>query len=122
MYFLYFKIYTSEYVEWFVMPPEIKNISIRSARWKNFLNETKVGKDIRDCILKSNPGWKTVDMIAEKFSAGYSMASDPEHARSHEIHENKDILLKIATRAGPQMFNAMACIGDVLQLRITRGD
>ena len=102
------------------MPEEIKIISNRSARWKRFLNETAEGKDIRDCVLASNPGWKNVDMIADKVSGYYGMSSDPSHATSHEIHADKSIELQISSRSGPQAFNLMTCIGTSLQLRITR--
>ena len=108
-----------EYVEGFVMSAELKAITNRAARWKKFLREVPEGKEICDCILASTRGWKGLDIIAETISA-YSIGSGPEHALPYGIHENKSIEEQISSRAFPQIFNAAACIGSVLQLSITR--
>ena len=104
------------------MPPHMQKITNRGDKWFKFLEEDDLGNRIRDCILAKNSGWKTTRMIADQLSGAYAQASNPLHATSHEIAENKATAIFIPVSVAMQIFNAINCIGTELNLTIVRGN
>jgi len=98
-----------EYVDYWVMPHELS----REERWRQFILETEIGRDMGKCI-HANKQW--IESTLAKRSVG-THTIDSIHKQSHDIHTRQKVALEKLKRMA-EAYSITSCMVKVLDLKI----